>query len=124
MTGFRMAGVTLTVQSVKRSLNFYCNKLGMVPDINAVPHFALVKTDGGTIGFQSWAAAKKDGAARKTAKQKRAIHFEISVDDVDSLCEVLKRHKVKILRNPEAAGMQRTMVALDPDGYAIAFSEQ
>ncbi len=59
-TDFRMEGLSLTVASVKRSVDFYCKKLGCKLEWNAAPAFALIRIGGpggGTIGFLSFAVA-------------------------------------------------------------------
>ena len=50
----RLEGLTLRVADVRRSIEFYCNKLGFTVEINKAPQFALIRVGGptgGTIGL-------------------------------------------------------------------------
>jgi catechol 2,3-dioxygenase-like lactoylglutathione lyase family enzyme len=122
-TPYRMEGLTLTVASVRRSADFYGKKLGMKIEVDAAPHFALVRAPGGTIGLLSWKEAKKDGATKTTPKQRLAIHVELSTDDLDALYKELKKKGVRIKEPPHDEPWERSMTALDPDGYAVEFAQ-
>jgi catechol 2,3-dioxygenase-like lactoylglutathione lyase family enzyme len=122
----RLEGLTLSVQSVTRSIDYYCKKLGFKLEQNAAPHFALIRVgdrQGGTIGLLSWTEAKKDGIEKMTAKQKRAIHVELSTDDLDGLYKELRAKGVRIAVPPHDEPWERSMVAYDPDGYSVEFAQ-
>ncbi len=122
----RMEGLTLSVQSVKRSVDYYCKKLGFKLEQNAAPQFALIRVggrQGGTIGLLSWTEAKKEGVAKMTAKQKRAIHVELSTDNLDGLYKELRAKGVRIGVPPHDEPWERSMVAFDPDGYTVEFAQ-
>jgi catechol 2,3-dioxygenase-like lactoylglutathione lyase family enzyme len=60
----RFEGLTLTVQSVVRSIEFYSGKLGLRVEWNAAPAFAMIRTpDGGTIGLLARSEARKESRA-------------------------------------------------------------
>ena len=44
----RFEGLTLTVESVERSIEFYSGKLGLKVEWNAAPAFAMLRVDAGT----------------------------------------------------------------------------
>lgn len=71
-------GLTLTVESVERSLEFYCGKLGLKVEWKAPPAFALIRVGEGTIGLLALAEARKEGVDDASATQRRAIHVEFS----------------------------------------------
>lgn len=122
----RMEGLTLTVASVKRSIDYYSKKLGFKLELNAAPHFAMIRVGGpkgGTIGLLSWAQAKKDGAKKTTAAQKRAIHVELSTDDLDGLYKKLRARGVLFHEPPHDEPWERSMTAFDPDGYPVEFAQ-
>ncbi len=82
--------------NVKRFIEYYRKKLGFNLELDASPHFAMLrvgKSQGGTIGLLSWTEARKDGAKKMSAAQKRAVHVELS------------------------------MTAFDPDGYSVEFAQ-
>ena len=50
----RLEGLTLRVADVRRSIEFYGNKLGFIVEINKAPQFAMIRVGGptgGTIGL-------------------------------------------------------------------------
>jgi catechol 2,3-dioxygenase-like lactoylglutathione lyase family enzyme len=126
MDRMRFEGLTLTVESVERSIGFYSGKLGIAVEWNAVPAFAMLRVGGkggGTIGLLSVAEARKQGVADSTPSQKAAIHVEFSTDDLDGLYEELKAKGVTFHAPPHDEPWERSMTALDPDGYAVEFAQ-
>ena len=118
----RLEGMTLTVQNVSKSVEFYTKKLGFECALNASPHFALVQikgTKGSSIGLLAWAEAKKDGAVKTSAKQKRGIHVELSTDNLDKLYKELVKKGVKFHVAPHDEPWERSATAFDPDGYSV-----
>jgi catechol 2,3-dioxygenase-like lactoylglutathione lyase family enzyme len=125
-TKIRMEGVTLAVKSVRRSMNYYCKRLGFKLEVNAAPHFAMIRVggpQGGTIGLLSWTEARKEGARKMTAQHKRAIHVELSTDDLDGLYKKLRAKGVRFYAAPHDEPWERSMSALDPDGYTVEFAQ-
>ena len=125
-TKFRMEGLSLTVGSVKQSVDFYCKKLGCKLEWNAAPAFALIRVGGptgGTIGLLSFAVARKEGVTKMTAKQKKGIHVEFSTDDLDALYKELKKKGVRFDAPPHDEPWERSMTAPDPDGYCVEFAQ-
>jgi catechol 2,3-dioxygenase-like lactoylglutathione lyase family enzyme len=119
-------GLTLTVESVERSIAYYGGKLGLKVEVNAAPAFAMIRVGGdgsGTIGLLSIAEARKEGVVEMTAAQKRGIHVEFSSTDLDGLYEELKAKGVEFHEPPHDEPWERSMTALDPDGYAVEFAQ-
>jgi len=119
----RFEGLTLTVESVERSIEFYGGKLGLKVEWNALPAFAMLRIGGGTIGLLSMAEARKEGAIEASPAQKRAIHVEFSTDDLDGLCEELKSSGVTFHQPPHDEPWERSMTAFDPDGHSVEFAQ-
>jgi catechol 2,3-dioxygenase-like lactoylglutathione lyase family enzyme len=119
----RFEGLTLTVDSVERSIEFYSGKLGLTVEWNAAPAFAMMRIGAGTIGLLSVAEARKEGVPDSSAAQKRAIHVELSTDDLDGLYEGLKAKGVVFHQPPHDEPWERSMTAFDPDGYAVEFAQ-
>lgn len=123
---FRFEGLTLTVANVDTSVAFYRDKLGLKLEWNAAPAFAMIRATGaggGTIGLLSLAEALKDGAAEATPAQRLAIHVEFSTDDLDALYDELKAKGVPFHHPPHDEPWERSMTALDPDGYSVEFAQ-
>lgn len=124
--GLYFEGLTLTVESVERAIDFYAGKLGLTLENNAAPAFALIRVGagpGGTIGLLSSQASLKDGVEPSTPAQKRAIHVEFSTDDLDALYEELVAKGVEFHEPPHDEPWERSMTALDPDGHAVEFAQ-
>lgn len=119
-------GLTLTVESVERSIAFYEGLLGLHLEHNATPHFALIRVSGaggGTIGLLAIDEAEKDGVEKSTPEQKRSIHVEFSTDNLDQLYEELKEKGVHFHAPPHDEPWERSMTTFDPDGYAVEFAQ-
>lgn len=123
MKDMRFEGLSLTVENVARSLEFYRDKLQLEVVHAALPAFALVRAGGGTIGLLSIDVAQKDGAAPTTPAQRRGIHVEFSTDDLDRLFVNLQARGVTFAEPPHDEPWERSMTALDPDGYAVEFAQ-
>ena len=123
---FIFEGLTLTVESVARSIEFYEGKLGLKVEHNAAPDFALIRAGGieaGTIGLLSLKQSQKEGVEESTPAQKRAIHVEFSTANLDALFVDLKTKGVKFHLPPHDEPWERSMSALDPDGYSVEFAQ-
>ena len=121
-----MEGLTLSVQSVEISIDYYVNKLGFQLELDAKPHFAMIRVGSGggdTIGLLAWTEAEKEGATKTSPEQKRAIHVELSTDDLDGLYEELKSKGVRFHSPPHDEPWERSMTAFDPDGYSVEFAQ-
>jgi catechol 2,3-dioxygenase-like lactoylglutathione lyase family enzyme len=122
----RFEGLTLTVENIERSLAFYNGMLGLAVEINAAPAFAMLRVPGaggGTIGLLALAEARKDGVAAATPEQCRGIHVELSTDDLDGLHAELVARGVVFGQPPHDEPWERSMSALDPDGYSVEFAQ-
>lgn len=122
----RMEGITLTVSDVRRSIDYYCNQLGFTLEWDATPQFAMLRIGGAcgaTVGLLAWEIAKNEGAREMEALQARAIHVELSTDNLDQLYQELITRGVKIDVPPHDEPWERSMTAFDPDGYSVEFSQ-
>jgi len=123
VTEFRFEGLTLTVEDIERSLAFYSGKLGLKVEVNAAPAFAMLRHGAGTIGLLAQSVAAKEGVAASSAVQKRGIHVEFSTDDLDGLYAALQARGVLFHEPPHDEPWERSMTALDPDGYTVEFAQ-
>ncbi len=122
----RLEGLTLTVDSVAKSVEFYGDMLGLDVAYNSEPAFAMIKVPGavgGTIGLLSLDEARKEGAAETTADQKRGIHVEFTTDDLDALYEELTAKGMTFHEPPHDEPWERVMTAFDPDGYSVEIAQ-
>ena len=119
----RFEGLTLTVEDVARSIDFYGGKLGLKVEWNALPAFAMIRAGAGTIGLLAVAEARKEGVEDSIGGQKRGIHVEFTTDNLDGLYEELKAKGVVFHHPPHDEPWERSMSALDPDGYVVEFAQ-
>ncbi len=63
------------------------------------------------------------GAENSSPAQKRATHVEFTTDDLDALYVQLMAKGVAFHQPPHDEPWERSMTALDPDGYAVEFAQ-
>ena len=119
----RFEGLTLTVEDVARSIEFYSGRLGLKVEWNALPAFAMIRVGAGTIGLLALAEARKAGVEESNGAQKRAIHVEFTTDDLDGLYRELTSRGVEFHQPPHDEPWERSMTAFDPDGYSVEFAQ-
>ncbi|WP_425589847.1 VOC family protein [Fictibacillus fluitans] len=107
--------LTLTVNSLMRSLSFYVDVLGAV-----LVHRG--RTDAYIEWGPVWICLLERGEANR-AEAGRAgmdhVAFTISDSDFDHAVEALKAHSVRMIRGPVARGDGRCVNFLDPDGIQL-----
>ena len=121
MQEVRLEGLTLRVESIQRSIEFYGGKLGFTVEIDKSPHFAMIRVggpQGGTIGL----LPVEDGGL-SSPEQRASIHIELSTDHLDALYDELRARGVEFFEPPHEEPWERSMRVHDPDGYTIEFSE-
>jgi catechol 2,3-dioxygenase-like lactoylglutathione lyase family enzyme len=122
----RFEGLTLTVDSVAKAIEFYGGILGLEVAYRSEPAFALIKVGGdvgGTIGLLSIEEARKEGAEPMSAAQKRSIHVEFTTDDLDTLYEELQSRGMTFNEPPHDEPWERVMTGFDPDGYSVEIAQ-
>jgi catechol 2,3-dioxygenase-like lactoylglutathione lyase family enzyme len=119
----RLEGLTLTVKSVAKSVEFYSKTLGLEVGYVSEPAFAMIKIGEGTIGLLSVEEARKEGADESTPTQKRAIHVEFSTDDLDALYAELTTKGMVFHEPPHDEPWERVMTGFDPDGYSVEIAQ-
>jgi catechol 2,3-dioxygenase-like lactoylglutathione lyase family enzyme len=122
----RLEGLTLRVADVRRSIEFYGDKLGFAVEINKAPKFAMIRvggSTGGTIGLLVHDSSNSLGSNCTSPRQRSAIHVELTTDHLDALYEQLKGRGVEFFEPPHEEPWERSMRAYDPDGYTIEFAE-
>ncbi len=119
----RLEGLTLTVESVERSLEFYEGKLGLRVEWRSLPAFAMIRHGAVTLGLLAMAEAQKDGVEPSRPAQRAATHVEFSTDDLDALYQQLVERGVVFHQPPHDEPWERSATAFDPDGYAVEFAQ-
>lgn len=122
----RLEGLTLRVADVRRSIEFYGNKLGFTVEINKAPQFAMIRVGGptgGTIGLLVHDSSDSLVSDSTALHQRAGIHVELTTDHLDALYEQLKGRGVQFFEPPHEEPWERSMRVHDPDGYTIEFAE-
>ena len=99
----RLEGLTLRVADVRRSIEFYGNKLGFAVEIDKAPQFAMIRVGGptgGTIGLLVHDSSDPLGSKSTTPCQRAGIHIELTTDHLDTLYEQLKGRGVEFSSRP------------------------
>jgi catechol 2,3-dioxygenase-like lactoylglutathione lyase family enzyme len=114
-------GVTLEVEDVERSKEFYQRIPGVVLEMNLPPEFILLRMGDFHIGLL------KLGSPGLPEGISRGFHLEALTKDgdLDELHKVLGDAGVKALGPPkEQRWGERTFEVIDPDGNHIEFGGQ
>lgn len=120
----RFEGLTLAVESVARSVEFYGGVLGLTVAYRSEPAFALIKVEGGgSIGLLSVEESRKEGAEDMSPEQRRAIHVELSTDDLDAAYKELVDQGMTFHAPPHDEPWERVMTGFDPDGYSVEIAQ-
>lgn len=103
-----LEGVTLHVQDVERSREFYLRIPGVVLERHRPGEFALLRIGQGWLGLLQLRTP--------------GFHLEVSTPDLDELYASLRQREVEPDGPPRDRGWgERTFVVVDPDGHHIEF---
>ncbi len=129
----------LMVKDVKKTIQFYINKLGFqlmmaVPEtqdeiLTDIPEdkkivYALVKNGNVELMFQAEENLKKDISAFSEAKIGASVSFYIEVENVENFYDKIKK-KTEVVKELSTAwyGMNEFYIR-DNNGYILGFAEQ
>ena len=103
-----LGGITLHVQDVERSLEFYARIPGAELVVHRPGDFALLKIGNGRLGLL------KHGA--------HSFHIELDTNDLDRMYQQLLDAGVKTQGPPSRRPWgERDLLVLDPDGNMLEF---
>jgi catechol 2,3-dioxygenase-like lactoylglutathione lyase family enzyme len=108
MANVSLAGLTLHVADLERSLAFYTKIPGATVEVHRPGLIAILRIGRGRLGHLQRAAGR--------------FHVELEVDDLDGLYEALKQPGIEpkgpLVRHPWG---ERDFQVVDPDGFALEF---
>lgn len=108
MMAVSLAGLTLHVADVDRSLAFYRRIPGAEVLFHLPSRFALLKVGEGRLGL--------------LADQKRAFHVELETADLDATVEQLRGLGFEVDGPTQRQWGERDALVLDPDGNLLEFA--
>ncbi len=115
---FRKIGaVILLVSDMRRSISFYKNTLGLPLKSRSKDWTEFIQ-DGTVLALHP--AMKK---FRPKSKPKVGMLIGFKVGNIDEVYKVLKRKRVKFMKEPLLEHFGKHAVILDPDGYMISIIE-
>jgi len=115
---FRKVGaVILLVSDMRRSINFYKNTLGLALKSKSKDWTEFIQ-DGTVLALHP---AKKLRTKSKKPKIGMLVAFKVS--DMDEVYKVLKRKRVRFMKEPAEEDFGKHAIILDPDGYMISIVE-
>lgn len=103
-----LAGLTLHVADVDRSLAFYRRLPGSEVLFHLPSRFALLRVGEGRLGL--------------LADQKRAFHVELETADLDATVEQLRGLGFEVDGPTQRPWGERDALVLDPDGNLLEFA--
>jgi catechol 2,3-dioxygenase-like lactoylglutathione lyase family enzyme len=103
-----LAGLTLHVSDVDRSLEFYRKLPGAAVLFHIPGRFALLRFGAGRLGL--------------LADQKRPFHVELEVPDLDAAATELKQLGLDLDGPTTRPWGERDVLVLDPDGNLLEFA--
>jgi catechol 2,3-dioxygenase-like lactoylglutathione lyase family enzyme len=108
MPNVSLAGLTLHVADLERSLAFYTRIPGATVEVHRPGLIAILRIGQGRLGLLQRAAGR--------------FHVELEVDDLDALYEGLKQAGIEPkgppVRHPWG---ERDFSVVDPDGFVLEF---
>jgi catechol 2,3-dioxygenase-like lactoylglutathione lyase family enzyme len=103
-----LEGLTLHVQDVERSLEFYTRLPGVTVEVHRPGDFAMLNIGGARLGLLRHNVG--------------AFHVELETEDLDALYNQLKDSGFPVQAPPSAKPWgERDFLVLDPDGNMIEF---
>lgn len=109
--------VILLVSDMQRSINFYKNTLSLSLRSKTKGWTELVK-DGTILALHY---KKKFRPRSKKPKIGMLVAFRVS--DMDEVYRMLKRKRVRFVKEPVEEDWGKHAIILDPDGYMISLAE-
>ena len=110
------------VDDLRRSIEYYCRRLGFELDFNYEDFYASVSRDGCAIHLK---AAPKTEADRAHRKQHDHLDAYIAVLNAAALHDDLRSRGALVTKPLEERPWScRDFYVEDPDGYILCFSEQ
>jgi lactoylglutathione lyase len=117
----RFLHVKLDVADMKRSVAFYCGRLGLEQaaryDRDDGVTIVQVGPPGSCVGVELWREAEHGGYRNER------LHLAFEVSDLECMVEELRGAGVTIDREVFTIGNERIAFIRDPDGYLIELNE-
>ncbi|MCT9853357.1 VOC family protein [Priestia megaterium] len=116
----------LSVKDINKSKEFYLEILEFQLIYERVEEkFAFISLNGAQIMIEECNGHWQTGELEYPYG--RGINFQIEVENIESILQNLKRHKIALFResmlNNYSGFIQKEFIVQDPDGYLLRFSQ-
>ena len=116
----------LSVKDINKSKEFYLEILEFQLVYERVEEkFAFISLNGAQIMIEECNGHWQTGELEYPYG--RGINFQIEVENIESILQNLKRHKITLFResmlNNYSGFVQKEFIVQDPDGYLLRFSQ-
>jgi len=114
-----LVSVRIITAELDRMLDFYARLTGAPVD-RPVPHFAEVRTPGGTLALGSTGTVGLFGPGSAEPAANRSVIIELLVDDVDATFASLQPWVTTFVGGPTTMPWgNRSLLLRDPDGNLV-----
>ncbi|WP_415763048.1 bleomycin resistance protein (plasmid) [Priestia megaterium] len=116
----------LSVKDINKSKEFYLEILEFQLVYERIEEkFAFISLNGAQIMIEECNGHWQTGELEYPYG--RGINFQIEVENIESILQNLKKHRIKLFRdsmlNNYSGFIQKEFIVQDPDGYLLRFSQ-
>ncbi|MFE8065057.1 bleomycin resistance protein [Priestia megaterium] len=116
----------LSVKDINKSKEFYLEILEFQLLYERIEEkFAFISLNGAQIMIEECNGHWQTGELEYPYG--RGINFQIEVENIESILQNLKKHRIKLFRdsmlNNYSGFIQKEFIVQDPDGYLLRFSQ-
>jgi catechol 2,3-dioxygenase-like lactoylglutathione lyase family enzyme len=116
----------LSVKDINKSKEFYLEILEFQLVYERIEEkFAFISLNGAQIMIEECNGHWQTGELEYPYG--RGINFQIGVENIESILQNLKKHRIKLFRdsmlNNYSGFIQKEFIVQDPDGYLLRFSQ-
>jgi catechol 2,3-dioxygenase-like lactoylglutathione lyase family enzyme len=116
----------LSVKDINKSKEFYLEILEFQLVYEHIEEkFAFISLNGAQIMIEECNGHWQTGELEYPYG--RGINFQIGVENIESILQNLKKHRIKLFRdsmlNNYSGFIQKEFIVQDPDGYLLRFSQ-
>ncbi len=116
----KIGAVILLVSDVKKSIKFYGNVLGMELKQHPSRDWVEFAREGNTVLAIH---PLKKTSKKRPIKKNNSMLVGFNISDIESVCEDLKKKKVKFYKKLTQEPFGKHAIIQDPDGHLISLAE-
>lgn len=118
----RLDAVILFTSDIKRAVEFYRDDLGL-PLHSATEDTIEFFSSGTRIVIKSNSKVEGRATTTTTTTARPGILLGFTIQNIDELCELLKKKGVRFMKEPRDEAFGRHAIILDPDDHMISLAQ-